>query len=238
MNPIVETVGIINLQHSVDPQQNALGEVLLALEQLGRDVRNVQSTLQEHDLKILGGISPSNPALAQLTAYYNPRSPLGAGTFAAVSNSPLTLAALGHPAAGLAADTPIAGVPFAAKIAYVFDRRPERERENQRIFDVFKRYGENERIPPKLESVTFQSSYECLPLQGADMIAWEQYRHALDYLNGKAKTLPRRKQLSRLTRGGRIAMGVASRHSIERIAAHLKNTDPEKLLAVADAMMP
>jgi Protein of unknown function (DUF3800) len=124
------------------------------------------------------------------------------------------------------------------QIAYVFDRRPHREKENQRIFDTFRRYGENESLPPKLESISFLSSYDFLPLQAADMIAWEEYQHALDLIKNSNLGRPRRKELSRLQKGGRIALGFASAKSIKGIAAHLKNVDPEKMLSVAAYMSP
>src|SRR6266702_4374497 len=94
----------------------------------------------------------------------------------------------------------------------------------------------NESLPPKLESVTFLSSYDFLPLQAADMVAWEEYQHGLDLLKNKHLKRPRRRQLSRLTKGGRIALGMAAPDTIKRIATRLKNVDPERMLAVADHM--
>jgi hypothetical protein len=87
-----------------------------------------------------------------------------------------------------------------------------------------------------LESVSFLSSYDCLPLQAADLIAWEEYQHALDLIKDGNLRRPRRKQFSRLLKGGRIEIGFASPKSIKRIAARLKTVDPEEMLAVADHM--
>ena len=51
MNPITETVGIINLERSVDPNQNALGQVMLMLEQLTGDLKVVQASLRDLQLR-------------------------------------------------------------------------------------------------------------------------------------------------------------------------------------------
>jgi hypothetical protein len=122
------------------------------------------------------------------------------------------------------------------QIRYVFDRRPQRENENKRIFDVFRRYGENEQLPPNLDGVEFLSSYEHLPLQAADLLAWEVYQHGLAVLKNKNLRRPARKQLSRLMKGRRINMGIAGPDVVRRIALQLKNVDPTQMLAVADHM--
>ena len=122
------------------------------------------------------------------------------------------------------------------QISYVFDRRPERHAENQRIFEVFKRFGENESLPPKLAGVQFLSSFDQLPLQAADVLAWEVYQHGRDVLRNRNLRRPARRQLSRLTKGRRINMGIAGPDVVRRIFDQLKNIDPASMLAVADHM--
>lgn len=122
-------------------------------------------------------------------------------------------------------------------ISYLFDRRPERHFENQRIFDVFKRYSEIELQPPHLETIEFVSSYDHLPLQAADLIAWEMYQQAiLNLKEGRYQRRPNRRQLSKLIKGGRINTGIASPDVIRKVAVRLRNVDPDKIIAVADHM--
>lgn len=45
-NPIIETIGIVNLEHSADPEQNALGQVLRRVETLDSDIKELFSVVQ------------------------------------------------------------------------------------------------------------------------------------------------------------------------------------------------
>src|SRR5262249_23642763 len=46
-NPIVETMGIINLERSADPGQNALGQLMSMVEGLGEEVKSLKGGLRE-----------------------------------------------------------------------------------------------------------------------------------------------------------------------------------------------
>lgn len=107
-----------------------------------------------------------------------------------------------------------------SKIAFIFDRSKEREGEGKRIFELFERYASIESSGVTPVSVAFSDSYNVLPLQGADMLAWEQYRYATEYLrsDGKAKYASR-KELQRLSRAGGITLGIAMRSAIEKMVA-------------------
>jgi len=124
-----------------------------------------------------------------------------------------------------------------SKIEFVFDRRQEREREGKRVFELFEHYAKI--VPTGITpvSVKFADSYRNLPLQGADLLAWEQYRYAAEYLrsNGKAK-FASRKELQRLSRGGRITLGIALRSAIERMVA-LEIGNEDKIAKAAELMM-
>jgi uncharacterized protein DUF3800 len=95
-----------------------------------------------------------------------------------------------------------------SKIAFIFDRRKEREGEGKRIFELFEHYARIESSGVTPVSVAFSDSYNVLPLQGADMLAWEQYRYATEHLrsDGKAKYASR-KELQRLSRGAGLRSG-------------------------------
>jgi hypothetical protein len=45
-NPIVETVGIISLEHSADPNQNALGQLMQAVQGLNGEIKEVQAGMR------------------------------------------------------------------------------------------------------------------------------------------------------------------------------------------------
>ena len=47
MNPILETVGIINLERDADPVQQTIGILMEMVESLGGDVKSIASALQQ-----------------------------------------------------------------------------------------------------------------------------------------------------------------------------------------------
>lgn len=96
------------------------------------------------------------------------------------------------------------------EIALVFDNRPHRTDANQRVFH----YYQNKLIGPELVSITFLSSVLTVPLQGADMWAWETYRYAVDWLHQNGNATPR-PHLKRLIETGRFESLLADRNSIQ-----------------------
>ncbi|WP_316207579.1 DUF3800 domain-containing protein [Bradyrhizobium sp. SZCCHNR3118] len=106
------------------------------------------------------------------------------------------------------------------ELAFVFDRRQEREREGKRIYQLFDSFSKIEPTAVKPVSFVFSDSYNTLPLQAADLVAWHQYQYAVEYLKagGKLKG-PSSRQLQRLSKGGRVKQGFASRSAIERMVA-------------------
>ena len=120
------------------------------------------------------------------------------------------------------------------ELAFVFDRRPEREHEGKRIFELFERFSKLEAIGPAPVSITFSDSHRVLPLQAADLLAWEQYRYAVDYLRSAGKTkVAIRKELQRLSKGGRIVLRVALRPAIKKMVG-LEIGNEEQLARAAD----
>jgi hypothetical protein len=121
-------------------------------------------------------------------------------------------------------------------IAYVFDERKHRTEENKRIFDYIQSLYGDESISPALVSLTFALSVKSLPLQAADMFAWEIYQHAL-YAVSENDNPWRfgRKQLKRLLDGKRLSISIARRAEIQKMATMLK-VDPEMAVAFAEYM--
>jgi hypothetical protein len=118
----------------------------------------------------------------------------------------------------------------SSKLAFIFDDRPDREEENKRIFGLFETFQNEHAGTPKLASLSFETAQNALPLQAADLIAWEMYQHALDVLKKEAElTAPRRKQLAIILKEGRSAFAIATRRSVELIAEKGAKLDPESL---------
>jgi hypothetical protein len=118
-------------------------------------------------------------------------------------------------------------------IAFVFDDRPQKRRDISKIYDVFRRIEATNLKPPEAASLTFSSSAKLLPLQAADLVAWEFYRDGLNTLAGRDATT-QRPQLARLVAGGRMQSQFANRKTIMEIVNHER--DPAKIKIMADAM--
>lgn len=120
------------------------------------------------------------------------------------------------------------------KIAFVFDRRQEREKEGKRIYALFEHLSKIEPTAVAPVSIEFSNSHQVLPLQAADLVAWEYYQHAREYLKF-GKPYASRKQLRRLWNGGRMKIGLATRSAIERMVA-LEAGKEEKIGRAAELM--
>jgi Protein of unknown function (DUF3800) len=106
-----------------------------------------------------------------------------------------------------------------SSIAFIFDDRPHRVWELQKLYTLFKNEGERENRRPKLISVSVASSKRLLPLQGADLLAWEFYHHASDVLyRGAGLKDFRRPYLRALSESGRSRLQLATTADIKRIA--------------------
>jgi hypothetical protein len=79
------------------------------------------------------------------------------------------------------------------QIAFVFDDRPERKKEYQHVYNVFSEYSKAIKACPELVSLTFARAAKVLPLQAADLFAWEFYQDELRYMKG---SFPRPKEFS------------------------------------------
>jgi hypothetical protein len=105
-------------------------------------------------------------------------------------------------------------------ITFEFDNRPHRRREIEKAYDIFRIDAEQRSMKPELVSLALSSSLRVLPLQAADLLAWEFYQDASDVIHGRSEAgNPLRKELRRLVRGQRIAAQIATRDTIEKLAA-------------------
>jgi hypothetical protein len=123
---------------------------------------------------------------------------------------------------------------FDPQMTFVFDNRtPEIERRGRTIGDAFARQSE-QLAPPIIAGTTFLNSTAVVPLQAADMLAWEIYQHAREILSNDGQiTQPSRMSLRQLGQRMPLNTQIAQRHSIERIVTHVQNSDPELLRAAA-----
>jgi hypothetical protein len=86
--------------------------------------------------------------------------------------------------------------------------------------------------PPELVGLSFVTSHKFLPLQAADLIAWEFYQYAKDTLESGKFGLPKRQQFLRLRRGIAVFdLQIARREAIQKIADDAKNRPHLKELA-------
>jgi hypothetical protein len=118
---------------------------------------------------------------------------------------------------------------FAQSIALIFDDRPQIKGNVQKIFDVYKGAS----VGSDIVALSFASSKKILPLQAADLLAWEIYQDALSALAGRPDSLPpNRPQFERLIKQGRIWIEYCSPESVQKMARHPVN--PELLSAMAN----
>jgi hypothetical protein len=124
---------------------------------------------------------------------------------------------------------------FDPKITFVFDNRPsEIQREAQVVSHAFENGRPGE--VPQVVGTAFLSSYKILPLQVADLIAWEVRQFATDIYAGKTVMgKPLRKELQHLLANiPQFEAQFASRDSIQRIADHVSSRDQVMIEAAAD----
>jgi hypothetical protein len=122
------------------------------------------------------------------------------------------------------------------EVAFIFDNRPHRFEENKKIFEVF----QSEIF--RKSSLSFESNQKVLPLQAADLIAWQvyQYSHSLKTgINEKTESTFDRER-KRLFDSERAWVQYRSRQDIEKMvnnpntdavlaSLHFSGEDPTKM---------
>ena len=101
------------------------------------------------------------------------------------------------------------------EVAFVFDDRPARRDANQRVFSIYQAYAETERPTPKPVGISFLNSEKTLPLQAADMFAWECNRWAQKWLLDR--TAHPRAHLRRFLETGRFRVQCGTPDAIQKM---------------------
>jgi hypothetical protein len=114
-------------------------------------------------------------------------------------------------------------------IAMIFDDRPHKRIDVQKIHKVYEDV-KNREGGSMIASITFANSSKVLPLQAADLFAWQYYRDELDILAGRInKQRLRRGQIARLIKGKRFRTEFCDRNGIIRMVTNENVTDPDRL---------
>lgn len=113
---------------------------------------------------------------------------------------------------------------FDPQMAFVFDDRPDREREIRAVFDIFKRLPRS----PELVGISFLNSHKVRPLQAADMVAWEFYSHAERILRHGNKH-PARKQVLHLLKNMNLYAQIATKEKIQEMKARILERERNEL---------
>jgi hypothetical protein len=125
---------------------------------------------------------------------------------------------------------------FDPQITFVFDSRPSAVQKEAQVVSHAFQTGRPGQLPQVVGSA-FLSSYQILPLQAADLIAWELYQFANDIHSGATNPgKPLRKQLQYLLANKpNFQAQFASRESIKKIIEYVTTTaDPMMLRAAAN----
>jgi hypothetical protein len=122
---------------------------------------------------------------------------------------------------------------FDPRMSYVFDNRPSAvQRYAGTVYDAFSQHLQP---PPTLVGYSFLSSKEILPLQAADLVAWELYRYAKAILRNGLHT-PAPKEILHLRKNMLFDAQIAQRDRIIQLRDHWleyfkKNPDHLKQMA-------
>jgi hypothetical protein len=123
---------------------------------------------------------------------------------------------------------------FDPQIAFVFDDRPHRARENRAVFDAFQRWGH----PPELVGISFLTSHKIIPLQAADLFAWEFNRHAHEVLSKGLRT-PASQEMLHFAGNMQLRCQLAQRDKIAQIKEHVlsdrSDTELSRMVSIRDA---
>jgi uncharacterized protein DUF3800 len=102
-------------------------------------------------------------------------------------------------------------------VAFIFEDRPQKKQNIEKIFSIYRGFREAAGRA-SVSSLSFSSSRKMLPLQVADLFAWEIYQDSLATLAGRAEEEgPHRQQLFRLMKGGRVRVEFCGRESVRQL---------------------
>jgi hypothetical protein len=119
-------------------------------------------------------------------------------------------------------------------MAVLFDDRPGQNHEVQKLFDIYRLAAQSQDSKVPLDSISFVRASRFYPLQAADLIAWEQYQCALDWMqNGVGP--PKRRLFRRLYDKTRFRLTLMRKHGIEELLVSADG-DAELVSLVARAL--
>lgn len=113
-------------------------------------------------------------------------------------------------------------------MTFVFDDRPQIKRDTDIVYDVFKRQAEP---PPDITGLAYLSAQKTIPLQAADIIAWEFYQAARSVL---LRENSRRPQFDRFVSKMRFDTQIADRAGIEKVLDYFSGQNAEVIEAMAN----
>jgi len=111
------------------------------------------------------------------------------------------------------------------EIAYVFDNRPHRSELNKRVFEFFQRYHEVTKEGPIHNSISFLASSDVLPLQAADLVAWEYYQLGKEWLITRDDS-KKRPHLQRLSEARIMDVQFFGREHIQEMVNYHRQQNP------------
>lgn len=101
------------------------------------------------------------------------------------------------------------------KVALVFDDIQEKREVNERLFAMYHEARNMNVGREVLTGISFLPSIKFVGLQGADMVAWETYNHAREWLQDRSK--PTRPHLTPLAESGRFLAHIATANAVHDI---------------------
>lgn len=122
----------------------------------------------------------------------------------------------------------VGNIDPTAKITMVFDDRVSRNRSNKKVFELFQRYRDFS--TPQLgffSNIAFDCSMTTTPLQGADLIAYEYYKHVRNIVLGRGRPVRAREHWARIEETGRFYGEMALRPNLQAMADNIK-VDPQQ----------
>jgi len=119
----------------------------------------------------------------------------------------------------LALDWARKNAAYDREIAFMFEDRPDRKKEYETAYMAFSDHARAANILPLPASLTFANAAKELPLQAADLFAWEVYQDELSFLHRERPTGQfNRKLLARMAASGRFRIQSATSETIGNLA--------------------
>jgi hypothetical protein len=127
----------------------------------------------------------------------------------------------------LALDWARKNAAYDREIAFVLEDRPERKKEYETAYAAFSERARAANIPPLPASLTFASADKELPLQAADLFAWEVHQDELSFLHRERQAGQfNQKLLARMSASGRFRIQSATPETIGSLVESLEKAGP------------